>query len=313
MAIFIFKLGEILMDKYKFRSNLLLLLTAAIWGFAFVAQRVGIKYIGTFTFNGTRFALGGLSLIPLILFFDYKSRAGKDQIIEHQKNGKELYLAGLLSGVCLFIAASLQQIGLIETTAGKAAFITGLYIVIVPMLGIFMRQKAGVFTWIGAVTAVVGLYFLSINEYFSISKGDLFELVGAFFWAIHILLIDRFSRKVDALKLSCIQFFVCSALSMITAIAAEDITLHGIRQAGMPILYGGVLSVGVAYTLQVFGQKNASPSHAALILSLETVFAALGGYILLNERLNTMGLTGCILMFSGMIISQSQSFFRKEN
>ncbi len=296
------------MDKLKLRSNLFLLLTAAIWGFAFVAQRVGIKYVGTFTFNGIRFALGGLSLIPLILFFDYRSKAkisaDKDNT---NTNKKELYLAGFLAGLCLFIAATLQQIGLIETTAGKAAFITGLYIVLVPILGMFFKQRVGIFTWIGAVTAVVGLYFLSVNENFSLSKGDLFELIGAFFWAVHILLIGYFSPRVDALKLSCMQFFVCSLLSLVTAICVEKITLSGIMQASTPILYGGLLSVGVAYTLQVIGQKNANPSHAALILSLETVFAALGGFILLNERLNTIGFIGCILMFSGMIFSQMQS------
>jgi len=171
----------------------------------------------------------------------------------------------------------------------------------------FLKHKTGILNWIGAVTAVAGLYFLSVNEHFTLSRGDLFELIGAFFWAVHILLIDYYSPKVNALKLSCMQFFVCSILSLITAVFLEKIILACIIQASIPILYGGLLSVGVAYTLQVIGQKNADPTHAALILSLEAVFAALGGFILLNERLSTMGLLGCILMFSGMIISQIQS------
>jgi len=296
------------MNKHNLKYNLLLLIAAVIWGFAFIAQRVGIKYIGTFTFNGIRFALGGLSLIPLILFLDYKSKskALTDKDIKNS-NKRVLYPAGLLAGLCLFIAATLQQIGLVETTAGKAAFITGLYIVLVPILGMFLKHKTGILNWIGAVTAVAGLYFLSVNEHFTLSRGDLFELIGAFFWAVHILLIDYYSPKVNALKLSCMQFFVCSILSLITAVFLEKIILACIIQASIPILYGGLLSVGVAYTLQVIGQKNADPTHAALILSLEAVFAALGGFILLNERLSTMGLIGCILMFLGMIISQIQS------
>jgi len=297
------------MNKQKLKSNLLLLLAAAIWGFAFVAQRVGIKYVGTFTFNGIRFALGGFSLIPLILFLDYRSKNKvlADKYIKNNK--KELYLAGFLAGICLFIAATLQQIGLVETTAGKAAFITGLYIVLVPILGMLFKHKTGIFNWIGAMTAVAGLYFLSVNDHFTLSRGDFFELIGAFFWAVHILLIDYFSPRVNALKLSCMQFIVCSILSLLTAICVEKIILAGIMQASIPILYGGLLSVGVAYTLQVIGQKNADPSHAALILSLESVFAALGGFVFLNERLNTMGFVGCILMLSGMIFSQIQSFF----
>ena len=241
--------------------------------------------------------------------FDYRSKNKvlADKYIKNNK--KELYLAGFLAGICLFIAATLQQIGLVETTAGKAAFITGLYIVLVPILGMLFKHKTGIFNWIGAMTAVAGLYFLSVNDHFTLSRGDFFELIGAFFWAVHILLIDYFSPRVNALKLSCMQFIVCSILSLLTAICVEKIILAGIMQASIPILYGGLLSVGVAYTLQVIGQKNADPSHAALILSLESVFAALGGFVFLNERLNTMGFVGCILMLSGMIFSQIQSFF----
>ncbi|MDP4183127.1 MAG: DMT family transporter [Bacillota bacterium] len=297
------------MKKYYLSSNILLFITAIIWGFAFVAQRVGIQYMGTFTFNGIRFALGSLSLIPLILFLHFKIKNKNSEKTTPSKR-TELLLAGIFVGLCLFFAATLQQIGLIETTAGKAAFITGLYIVLVPIFGIFLKHKFGIFTWIGAIIAVLGLYFLSVNERFSISRGDLYELAGAVLWSVHILLIDHFSRKVDVLKLACLQFFVCSALSIITALFVEKIAIESIYQARIPLLYGGLCSVGIAYTLQIVGQKNANPSHAAIILSLETVFAALGGFVLLNERLNSMGVVGCILMFSGMILSQIQNFRR---
>ncbi len=295
------------MNKTALRSNLLLSLAAVIWGAAFVAQRMGTQYLGAFTFNGVRFALGGLSLVPLILYLDMRPGNGENK----GWKSKELLISGFTVGLCLFAAASLQQIGMAETTAGKAAFITGLYIVLVPVLGIFLRNRTGITTWLGAIVAAAGLYFLCVNESFSISRGDLFEIAASFFWAVHILLIDRYSSKVDALKLSFLQFFVCSLLSLITALFTENITLVGLSQAGIPILYGGVLSVGVAYTLQVIGQKNAAPSHAAIILSMETVFAALSGYIILHEELSPRCMTGCVLMFTGMILSQLKGFSKE--
>jgi len=285
---------------------MLLMLTAAIWGFAFVAQRVGMQYVGAFTFNGVRFALGSISLIPLIIYFRRKKAA--EQTEETASTGA--LIPGLIMGSILFIAASLQQIGLVYTTAGKAAFITGLYIVIVPMLGIFLKQRIGMNTWLGVVLAVVGLYFLSVNEDFSIAKGDLLEIIGAFFWASHILVIDYFTKKVDALELSFVQFAACSVLSMVTALIFEDIVISGLGQALVPILYGGLFSVGIAYTLQVVAQKHAKPSHAAIILSMETVFAAVGGAILLHENLGGRGYFGCALMFAGMLLTQV-NFFKK--
>jgi drug/metabolite transporter (DMT)-like permease len=291
------------------KSNLLLLLAAAIWGFAFVAQRVGMDYIGPFTFNGVRFALGSLSLVPLILF--YKNSAPSTSATGNEV--KDSWRVGLLAGSILFIAASLQQIGLIYTTAGKAAFITCLYIVLVPIMGIFLQQRITGNTWLGSVLAIAGLYFLSIKESLTISYGDFLQLVGAFFWTAHILLIDHYSRKVDILKLAFFQFLTCSILSLGTALWLETIALHSILQAGIPILYGGVCSVGVAYTLQIAGQRNASPSHAAIILSMETVFAAIGGYLLLNERLGVQELLGCALMLIGMLLSQIVSLKPQKN
>jgi len=290
------------------KSNLLLLLAAAIWGFAFVAQRVGMEYVGPFTFNGVRFALGAFSLVPLILFHEKK-------VQDNSKTNSEVtsvVRVGCLAGSILFLAASLQQIGLLYTTAGKAAFITCLYIVIVPILGILLKQYISMSTWLGCIIAMVGLYLLCVKESFFISYGEVLELIGAFFWAIHILVIHRFSRKVDVLKLSFVQFMTCSVLSMVTALCIETMSIESLGQALIPILYGGICSVGIAYTLQVIGQKNAQPSHAAVILSMETVFAAIGGWMILNEELGVQELLGCAIMLVGMLLSQLQNIRRTQ-
>jgi drug/metabolite transporter (DMT)-like permease len=289
------------MKDHELRSNLLLLLAAAIWGFAFVAQRVGAKYVGSFTFNGVRFALGSLSLVPLLLLSRRKSDR---ENAEHHPVSVNPLPGGIIAGCILFLAVSLQQIGLVETTAGKAAFITGLYIVMVPLLGVFLKHRLHLGVWLGVAVATVGLYFLSVSEKFSIANGDLLELAGAFLWAVHILVIDHYIKKVDALQLSFMQFMTCSILSMAVALGFEKITLHALWQAVIPILYGGICSVGVAYTLQVVGQKHAKPSHAAIILSMESVFASIGGLIILHETLGVRGYLGCILMLAGMLLSQ---------
>lgn len=292
------------MNNKRLGANMLLLLTAAIWGFSFVAQRVGSQYVGAFTFNGVRFALGSISLIPLIIYFDKIKKSGNNNEGKIEVNAKKSILPGVLVGIILYAAATLQQIGLIYTTAGKASFITGLYMVFVPIIGIFLKHKIKRNSWVGVVIAVVGLYLLSVNENFSIGYGDLLEVIGAIFWAIHILTIDYFSKKMDALKLCCIQFATCSFLSLMTALIFEQITMSGISQALVPILYGGLLSVGVAYTLQVVAQKNAKPSHAAMILSMESIFGALGGALLLGESMSSRGYTGCILILVGILVSQ---------
>ncbi|WP_346871082.1 DMT family transporter [Clostridium sp. UBA5119] len=292
------------MTKTQLKANILLLLTAAIWGLAFVAQKVGAEHVGAFTYNGIRFALGSISLIPLILFLN-KKKGENEETKNNDKDSLKLTVkAGIIAGCALFIATSLQQMGVMGTTAGKAGFITGLYMVIVPILGLFLKQKVNKSTWIGIVIAIIGLYLLSINEDFSISNGDLLVLIGSVGWAIHILLIDNFTKKIDPLKLSSVQFATCSILSLVMAIIFEDINMVGISGAMVSILYGGLLSVGVAYTLQVVAQKNAKPSHAAILLSMESVFGALGGAMFLGERIGARGLVGCILIFIAIIISQ---------
>ncbi|CQR70726.1 EamA-like transporter family protein [Sporomusa ovata DSM 2662] len=282
------------------KSNLLLLLAAAIWGFAFVAQRVGMEHVGPFTFNGVRFVLGSLSLLPLIFYFQNKSQQSA------KVSSKGALLPGILTGLILFTAASMQQIGLMYTTAGKAAFVTCLYIVLVPSLGIFLKQHVSTATWFSSVLAVVGLYLLCVKESFYIAYGDLLQLVGALFWSIHMLLIDYFADRVDVVRLSFFQFITCGILSMGTALGLETITFAGLNGAFIPILYGGFCSVGIAYTLQVVGQKHSPPAQAAIILSMETVFATIGGFLLLDERLGFQELVGCALMLAGMLLTQLQ-------
>ncbi|NBD27187.1 DMT family transporter [Paenibacillus glycinis] len=285
----------------QLKSNMFLLITACIWGFAFVAQRQGMAHTGPFTFNAVRFALGALSLIPLILWLDKRSGQSRAAIRASVKGSA---VAGFLAGLILFCGSSLQQIGLIYTTAGKAAFVTGLYIVIVPFLGLFLKHRLHLNGAAGAVVAVVGLYLLCVKSDLTLGKGDVFELVGAFFWSAHILIIDKFSRTADVIKLSFFQVVTCSALSFIVAAATEKIDVTGLSQAAIPILYGGLCSVGIAYTLQVIGQKHAHPTQAAIIMSMETVFAVIGGYWILHEVLGARGVIGCLFMLAGMIVPQ---------
>jgi len=285
------------------KADALLLLTASLWGLGFVAQRIGMDYVGPFTFNGIRFALGGLSLLPLIVLTE-KNRRTLPEHMPPKARLKTMLLGGSLVGIVLFLAASLQQIGLVYTTAGKAGFITGLYVVLVPILGLFWRHRVPGGTWTGALLATVGLYFLSVSEQFTLAKGDLLVLIGAFFWAGHLLILGWLSPQMDSLKLALMQFAFCSLLSLLTAAFVEVVNLAGLIQAGLPILYGGLISVGVAYTLQVVAQRDANPAHAGILLSMETVFAALGGYFVLGETLSARGLLGCVLMLAGMLSSQ---------
>jgi len=292
------------MQARLFQADALLMLTAIIWGAAFVAQRLGMEHVGPFTFNGVRFALGALALQPLIWRMQAtRTREGARPGLDSAR----LLRYGLLAGCVLFAGAALQQVGIVYTTAGKAGFITGLYVVMVPLFGLLLRQRAGVGTWIGAIAAAVGLYLLSVNEDFSIAYGDVLELIGAVFWAGHVLLIGRLSPGMDAtdaVKLASAQFAVCSLLSLGVAAATEPMALAGISAAAVPILYGGLMSVGVAYTLQVVAQRDANPAHAAIILSLEAVFAAVAGYFVLGEVLALRALIGCGLMLGGMLLSQ---------
>ncbi|MDP2848802.1 MAG: DMT family transporter [Humidesulfovibrio sp.] len=292
------------MLAHKLKADGLLMLTALIWGASFVAQRMGMEHVGPFTFNGIRFALGALALQPLIWKMQQtRAREGKGSGIDT----KRLVRFGLLAGCVLFTAAALQQVGMVYTTAGKAGFITGLYVVMVPLFGLALGNRAGIGTWGGALAAAVGMYLLSVNEDFTIAYGDVLELIGAVFWAGHVLIISRLSPGMDgtdAVKLASAQFAVCSALSLGVGVIIEPITLAGVSGAAIPILYGGLLSVGVAYTLQVVAQRDADPAHAAIILSMEAVFAAVAGYFLLGEVLEARALIGCGLMLAGMVVSQ---------
>ncbi|MGD9156347.1 MAG: DMT family transporter [Bacillota bacterium] len=293
------------MHQKELKSNLFLMTAAVIWGFAFVAQRIGAKYLGPFTFNGIRFAIGSFSLLPLLLIA--KRQITCEPVVFKETAGA--LPGGLITGCILFMASSFQQIGLAESTAGKTAFITGLYIVLVPLLGIFLKQRIHFCTWMGVVAATTGLFLLSVTEKLTIAGGDLLVLAGAFLWAVHILVIDYFSKKSDCLQLSLIQFITCAALSLTVACVFEKITVTGVYQALIPLLYGGICSVGVAYTLQVMGQRYAKPAHAAIILSLESVFAGLGGFLILHEDLGLRGYLGCVLMLAGMLLSQLSGFF----
>jgi drug/metabolite transporter (DMT)-like permease len=291
------------------KSNLLLLLTAVIWGFAFVAQRAGMEFIGPFTFNTARFTLGSLSLIPLLLI-NQSRKFEKEKFL--QLNDKKLLYGGLSAGTVLFLGATFQQGGLVYTDAGKAGFITGFYIILVPILGLFIKQKTSFFTWLGAIVAIVGLYFLGVDESFDINFGDVLVLIGAFFWAIQILVIGFYSKKIDPFQLAFSQFVVCAVLSFIAAIISETIILQNIFLAYLPILYAGLFSVGIAFTIQVVAQREAHPANAAIIMSLEAVFAVIGGWLILNESIPLRGIFGCSLMLIGMILSQLYLFRAKK-
>jgi drug/metabolite transporter (DMT)-like permease len=288
-----------MLNSKTLKAELLLALAAVIWGFAFVAQRVGMEHVGPFTYNGVRFMLGALALLPLLLF-------NRSAVALIPVGGwKPILGGGLLAGLILFAGASLQQVGIVYTTAGKAGFITGLYVVIVPLLGLLWGHRTPWSTWVGATLAVIGLYLLTMTDDLGLAEGDGLVLIGALFWAAHVLVIGWLSgRHVEPVLLASLQFVVCAVLSLATALVTESITLTGLQGAALPILYGGLLSVGVAYTLQAIAQRDAPPSHAAIILSLETVFAALAGWLWLNEELSGRGLAGGALMFVGMLWSQ---------
>lgn len=303
------------MNHTIFRANALLLLTALIWGFAFVAQRIGMDFIGPMLFNGIRFSIGVLSLLPLYWFRRNALRTldkgtmpkfggTGHRVSKQDPDRRRLLFVSVIAGLLLFAGSSFQQWGIVYTTAGNAGFITGLYIILVPMFGYFWGQKTGVSAWIGALIALVGLYFLSVGQGFRIGLGDGLELIGAIFWALHVHIVGHMARRFDILKVSIIQYLVVAILSLTTGLLTEPFEPAAIRLALPAILYGGVMSVGVAYTLQMLGQRHALASHAAIILSLEGAFAALGGMLVLGERLGVRGSIGAFLMLLGMLVSQ---------
>jgi drug/metabolite transporter (DMT)-like permease len=271
----------------------LLFITAAIWGSGFVAQRMGMDSLGPFAFNGARFAIGALALVPVILVRRTPAAAVRAA-------------AGpaILAGCVLTAAADLQQVGLQFTGAGKAGFITGLYVIFVPIAAFFLGKKTPGRTWIGAVLALTGLFLLSVSGTMQVEKGDLIIFISAFFWSAHILVLDRYAPEVDPIVLASIQFAVCSILSWVIAVPTETFSPGDFRNAAGPLLFGGLVSIGVAFTLQAVGQTKAHPARASIILSLEAAFAVLAGWLILKESLSTRELTGCVLMLAGIILAQ---------
>ncbi|GAB1410644.1 DMT family transporter [Desulfovibrionales bacterium] len=290
------------MKNRVLRANSMLLCSALIWGTTFVAQRVGMEHMGPLTFNGIRFAMGAMALFPVLLFL--KRRRARTPV-----PGAYLVRGGIAMGLVLFLGAWLQQFGLCFTTAGKAGFLTGLYVVFVPLVGIFLQHRYGLGTWAGAALTILGMYLLSVTEALTMSQGDVLVVVSAFFWGLHVLIIDHWGKgldAVDSVTLCAVQFALCSGASLASALIFETIAWESIRNALIPILYSGLMSVGVGYTFQVVAQRDARPASAAIILSLEAVFAVVAGWIVLDETLTIRAMLGCTLMLSGMIWSQAR-------
>lgn len=287
--------------KKQLKGSLALLCGTFIWGSAFIAQSVGMDLIGPFTFQAIRCMLAVIFLFLITMIFDWK--IGIQQSLSKWKN-KRLWMAGGICGCALFVAASLQQIGLVYTDPGKAGFLTAMYIVLVPMLGIFVHRRPGLNAVISVVLALVGLYLLSFMGVTSINVGDLFLIGGALGFAVQILLIDRFAQDLDGLRLNCVQALVVAVLSVPFMLLTEELDMGNILACWLPLSFAGILSMGVAYSLQIVGQKNLEPTTASLIMSLESVFAALGGWLILHNTMTARELCGCVLVFAGVIISQ---------
>lgn len=320
------------MNKTQVRNSFLLLLTAIIWGSAFVAQSVGMEYVEPFTFTFTRSIIGGIVLIPVIVLLRKTRSAGMrrdaqgvyvatqphlaresvktDSITSKTRSAgmgitKYEWLGGICCGIALCAASNFQQIGMLHTTVGKAGFITALYVVIVPILGLFLKKRVPILIWLCVVLSVVGLYLLCMPKgAFTVAQGDVLVLICALLFSFHILVIDYFSPKGDGVVISCIQFFVCGILSGIIMLFVENPSFTNIMDAKWSILYAGALSSGVAYTLQVVAQKNVNPTVASLILCLESVVAVLAGWIILGDTLTSRELTGCIFMFVAIVLAQ---------
>ncbi|QJQ05773.1 DMT family transporter [Undibacterium piscinae] len=282
------------MTRQSFRADLLMLFIAMIWGSTFVAQRLGMDAVGPFFYSAARFLLGAMLLLPLVYY------RGKEE------NGAtaSLWRDGTVLGLIIAVGINLQQVGLQYTSIANAGFITSLYVVIVPVIGIFLRHSMHRATWAGVFLAVAGMYFLSVKGNFEVAKGDWLQLTGTFAWAAHVILLSSLSRNHDPIRLSVVQFFVCGMACLLLSLIFEPIASQHVVQAVPAILYGGVLSVGLGYTLQVFAQRNAIPSHAAIIFSMESVFGALAAWLVLGETLSARAIFGCALMLSGMLIAQ---------
>jgi len=284
------------------KYDLIFLAAAVIWGFTFVAQRIGMEHVGPFTFIAARFIVGSIFLLPFVFI---TGRRNKDK--EAKSDRKSFLLWSIAAGAFLFLGASFQQYGLVYTTAGKAGFITGLYVVLVPILGLLFGHRTGFGTWVGAVLAIAGLYLLSIKGRFEVDRGDMLVFFCAFFWAGHVLTIARMSKRYDVLKVALFQNLVCFLLALVMAVITEEIVLEKLLDALVPILYAGIMSTGIAFTLQVVGQRHAHPTHASILMSTEAVFAVVGGWLILGEIMSGRNFAGCVLMLIGMVISQIHS------
>ena len=311
------------MNKFVLRQSVLLFLTAVIWGVAFVAQSAGMEYVGPFTYNGVRCILGGLVLIPCIALLDRMQQTSQDKdslirqdSITREKKDKSwsdrgLLLGGICCGVILFAASNFQQFGIQYTSVGKAGFITAMYILLVPVMGLFIHKKVGFKVWVGVAFAVCGLYLLCMKNGLKLEKGDTMVLICAFIFSLHILVIDYFSPKVDGVRMSCIQFWVCGILSLVCAFLFETPDLGSIAAAWQPVCYGGIMSCGVAYTLQIVGQKDMNPTVASLILSLESVVSVIAGFLILHQTMSRRELLGCCMMVIAIVLAQLPNRNRK--
>ena len=288
------------MKKEQIKGSLSLFLAAIIWGAAFVAQSVGMDYVGPFTFNCVRTLIGGIVLIPCIAFLNRGKVRKKTNFTEK----KRLLLGGICCGVALATGSTLQQFGIMYTTVGKAGFITALYIIVVPFFSLFLGKKLSPKIGISVVLAVIGLYLLCMTGSLSLGKGDLLVCACACVFALHILVIDHYSPLVDGVKMSCIQFFTCALLNTILMFLFEDVTMHNIIAGCAPILYAGLLSSGAGYTLQIIGQKGMNPTVASILLSMESVFSVLAGWVILGQSLTIKEGLGCVFMFIAIIIAQ---------
>lgn len=299
----------------QIKNSMILLLAAVIWGVAFVAQSEGMRYVGGFTFNCVRSLIGGAVLVPCILVMrGLQGREGKGQTDQSEetaprqesfwRRNRTLIIGGICCGTVLCIASNLQQHGIKYTSVGKAGFITALYIVLVPVFGLFLHKQVGKLVWLGLLLAVQGLYFLCIDEQFSVGVGDLLVFLCAVAFAVQILAVDHFAPRVDSLSLSCIQFFTSGILSGIPMFLFERVSWASLVDAAVPILYAGVMSCGVAYTLQIVGQKNMNPTVASMIMSLESVVSVLAGLLILGQKLSDREFLGCCLMFAAVVLSQ---------
>jgi drug/metabolite transporter (DMT)-like permease len=287
-----------IMQKHALRADLLMLLTAMIWGSGFVAQTAGMDHIGPYLYSGLRFALGSICLLPLVLRRPAKGPAPEPLLT------RGLLQGGVIMGLALALGINLQQVGLLFTSVTNSGFITGLYVIVVPLLGLFLGHKTGLGTWLGCILAVIGMFLLSVGDNFHVASGDWLQLIGAFVWGGHVILVGLFASRHDPIRLAFLQFVTCSVVSLILALVFEPIAMDAIIGAGPALLYGGLVAVGIGYTLQVVAQKHAIASHAAIILSLEAVFAAIAGAWLLGEALQPRGYVGCALMLAGMLLAQ---------